>query len=38
MPRRTFYFYANNAEDSEQWVELLKSKVVVSIKWWLHDV
>lgn len=28
--KRTYYIYANSSEDCEQWVELLRSKVVVS--------
>ena len=27
FPYRTYYFYANSAEDSQQWVELLRSKL-----------
>ena len=28
FPYRTYYFYANSAEDSQQWVELLRSKLM----------
>ena len=30
FPKRTFWFFANSSEECEQWVELLRSKVMVS--------
>ena len=32
FPYRTFYLYANSAEDSQQWVELLRSKLMSNVE------
>ena len=32
LPKRTFLMYADNDEDCDQWIELLQSKLLVSIQ------